>query len=121
MTKKYETEEVPVEVFIGRMVQHILPKGFKRVRYYGLQATKTFAKWKEMITKGIKNLSTEIHDAYQVITIPKYRERYIKGSGKDPFKCSHCGNEMVLWRIWHPKYGVIYDEREGVGKERSVA
>ena len=26
------------EQFIGRMVQHILPKGFHRVRYYGLQA-----------------------------------------------------------------------------------
>jgi hypothetical protein len=25
--------------FIGRMVQHILPKGFKRIRYDGLQAT----------------------------------------------------------------------------------
>jgi hypothetical protein len=27
--------------FIGRMVQHVVPKGFQRVRYYGVQATKT--------------------------------------------------------------------------------
>src|SRR5215210_2241172 len=32
-------ETVSRETFIGRMVQHILPKGFQRIRYYGLQAT----------------------------------------------------------------------------------
>jgi|GEM_PF-2852785 len=36
--------------FIGRMVQHILPKGFQRIRYYGLQATKTYEKWAERIS-----------------------------------------------------------------------
>jgi len=33
-----------VETFIGRMVPHTVPKGFKRIRYDGVQATKTFAK-----------------------------------------------------------------------------
>jgi hypothetical protein len=32
-------ETVSRETFIGRMVQHILPKGFQRIRYYALQAT----------------------------------------------------------------------------------
>ena len=26
----------PARQFVGRMVQHILPKGFQRIRYYGL-------------------------------------------------------------------------------------
>ena len=30
---------MPVLPFIGRMVQHILPKGFHRIRSYGLHAT----------------------------------------------------------------------------------
>jgi hypothetical protein len=34
-----EYETVPVETFIGRMIQHTVPKGFKRIRYYGVQAT----------------------------------------------------------------------------------
>jgi Putative transposase len=42
-------ETVDVYTFIGRMVQHVCPKGFKRVRYYGVQATKTFARLKERI------------------------------------------------------------------------
>jgi len=37
-------ESLDVLTFIGRMVQHILPKGFQRIRYYGLQATKTYEK-----------------------------------------------------------------------------
>ena len=44
-----EWERVDVHTFIGRMVQHVFPKGFQRVRYYGVQATKTFAQVKHMI------------------------------------------------------------------------
>jgi hypothetical protein len=36
---KRTEETVSRATFIGRMVQHILPKGFQRIRYYGLQAT----------------------------------------------------------------------------------
>jgi len=43
-TERVERETVDVDTFIGRMVQHTVPKGFKRIRYYGVQATKTFAK-----------------------------------------------------------------------------
>jgi len=35
---RMEYETVPVDTFIGRMVQHTMPKGFKRIRYYGVQA-----------------------------------------------------------------------------------
>ncbi|MCL1127353.1 hypothetical protein [Shewanella surugensis] len=31
------------------MMQHLLPKGFQRIRYYGLQATASFKKWYEII------------------------------------------------------------------------
>ena len=34
------------------------------------------------------------------------------GTGRDPFRCPHCGAEMAVWRVWHPTYGVIYDEGE---------
>lgn len=28
--------------------------------------------------------------------------------------CRYCGHEMELWKIWHPDYGVIYDECENL-------
>lgn len=113
-TKAVKRETIDVMTFVGRMVQHILPKGFQRVRYYGLQATKTFEKWKDIIMKGIKYLSSKIKDVYGVIAIKNYRERYQDGCGKDPLKCRYCGGQMELWKIWHPKYGVIYGEEESI-------
>jgi hypothetical protein len=54
-----EHETVTVDRFIGRMVQHVMPKGFKRIRYYGMQATKTFAKVKLVI----RLLPTSVREA----------------------------------------------------------
>lgn len=113
-TKSVKVEKVDVLTFIGRMVQHILPKGFQRVRYYGLQATKTFKKWCEAIKKGLRRIGRVIKDAYQVVGRKNYRERYKEVSGHDPMICRYCGHEMDLWRMWHPKYGVIYDELENI-------
>jgi hypothetical protein len=54
---------VEVYTVIGRMVQHVLPKGFKRIRYYGVQATKTFAKLKGLMQEAlakVKGLETSL-------------------------------------------------------------
>jgi len=113
-TKSVKTETVDVLTFIGRMVQHILPKGFQRVRYYGLQATKTFKKWCEAIKKGLRRIGRVIKDAYQVVGRKNYKERYKEMSGRDLMICRFCGSEMELWMIWHPRYGIIYDELENI-------
>ena len=112
--KAKKVETVTVDVFIGRMVQHIMPKGFQRVRYYGLQATKTFKKWADVISKGIQAIGRVIKGTYRIIRVKKYRERYIELSSRDPLLCSYCGNEMILWAIWYPKYGMLYDEYENI-------
>jgi len=41
-------------------------------------------------------------------------QRVIETTAKDPFICSRCGGELMLWKIWHPSYGVIYDEEERI-------
>ncbi len=113
-TKSRQVETVSVDVFIGRMVQHILPKGFQRVRYYGLQATKTFKKWAGIILKGTKALGRAVKGTYRIIRVKKYKERYLEVSNNDPWICKYCGHEMMLWVIWHPKYGTLYDEYENI-------
>ncbi len=109
-TDRLEHETVPVQTFIGRMVQHALPKGFKRLRYYGVQATKTFAKVKAVIRTALEQVEGLVHGAVKIIARLTYRQRYAQRTGRDPFRCPHCGAAMAVWRIWHPKYGVIYDE-----------
>jgi hypothetical protein len=109
-TERVEHETVEVDTFIGRMVQHTTPKGFKRIRYDGVPATKTFAKVKSMIHDALAKVEGVVKGAVQIMARLTSRQRYEQSTGRDPLLCPHCRGEMGVWRIWHPTYGVIYDE-----------
>jgi hypothetical protein len=113
-TERVEHETVDVDTFIGRMVQHTMPKGFKRIRYYGVPATKTFAKVKMAIHAALAKVEGVVKGAIKIIARLTYRQRYKQSTGRDPLICPHCQSEMGVWRIWHPTYGVIYDEGERI-------
>ena len=102
-------EEVEAKVFIKRMAQHILPKGFQRVRYYGLQATCRSSKVRDEWLAMLEGQEEESGDTYTV-TGNGYRNRIKKSFGIDPLIC--CGQEMEFEGIWHPKYGWIIDNWE---------
>jgi len=89
-----------------------MPKGFKRIRYYGVQATKTFAKVKVVIRAALAKVEGVVKGAVKIIARLTYRQRYEQSTGRDPCICPHCGHEMGVWRSWHPTYGVIHDEGE---------
>jgi hypothetical protein len=106
-------DTVSRETFIGRMVQHILPKGFQRIRYYGLQASCILKQVREQLALA---LHTTVQQAIDMREMPVkrrgYREWMRATLGRDPLRCARCGTELWLWQVWHPKYGVIYDELE---------
>ncbi len=104
-TRKFA--DVDVFSFLGRMVQHIMPKHFQRVRYYGLQSTRSFKKWTVVIIEGLKKIGRVSKGVYQVVSRKQYRDRYHEVSGIDPLKCSNCGREMILWRICVSGLGFI--------------
>lgn len=117
LSRGKKTETVSRERFIGRMVQHILPKGFHRIRYYGLQATCTLKKVREqlaVVVQGAVQLALAVVPPIQRLS---YRERMKGTMGRDPQVCPKCGAEMWLWKIWHPKYGVLYDAGERMRAE----
>jgi hypothetical protein len=113
-SEQVEREMVEVYTFIGRMIQHVFPKGFQRIRYYGVQATKTFAKIKHMIQEALARVKGIVKGAIKIIAPLTYRQRYQQSTGRDPLRCPHCQREMGVWRIWHPSYGVIHDELETI-------
>ncbi len=117
-SERVEQETVDVFTFIGRMIQHTFAKGFKRIRSYGVQATKTFAKIKAMIQAALAKVKGIVHGAIKIIAAKNYRERYRQSTGRDPLICPHCQHEMGLWKIWHPKYGVVYDELDTIKRGR---
>jgi hypothetical protein len=96
------------------MVQHVLPKGFQRVRYDGVQATKTFAKIQPMIHDALTKVKGTVKGAIKIIAAKTYRERYQQSTGRDPLRCPRCHHEMGIGKIWHPVYGVLHDELEAI-------
>ena len=109
-THKREEARIDVLTFIGRMVQHILPKWFQRIRYYGLHGTCKAKKIKAVLEKLLLGLTDIIEGTYKVIAEKKnYRNKIKEAFGIDPFRCKKCGSEMELDEIYHPKYGVLYD------------
>ena len=122
-SERVEQETVEVYTFIGRMVQHVFPKGFQRIRYYGVQATKTFATLKSLIQEALAKVQGSVKGAIKIIAAKSYRERYQTSTDRDPLICPYCKAEMGIWKIWHPKYSVIYDELEAMrrGKYASQA
>ena len=77
-----------------------------------VQATKTFAKVKAVIQAALAKVEGVVRGAVKIIVRLTYRQRYEQSTGRDPLSCPHCRGAMEVWRIWHPTYGVIYDEGE---------
>ena len=38
-----------------------------------------------------------------------FKDRLIESFGVNPYICKKCGKDMILWEIWHYKYGLIYN------------
>jgi hypothetical protein len=117
-SERVEWERGDVYTFMGRMIQHSFAKGFKRIRYYGIQATKTFEKLRGLIRQALAKVGGIVKGAIKIVAAKSYRERYCESSGRDPLICPHCQHEMSLWKVWHPKYGVVYDELDSIRRGR---
>src|SRR5215468_6687428 len=117
-TQQRQEEEVSALTFIGRMGQHILPKGFHRIRYDGLHATCKAKKVKGVLTALMVALGRLIKGTYRITARQTYRERVLASTGRDPLRCARCGREMVLWQVWHPRYGIVYDEGQAIKRGR---
>ena len=115
-SERVERETVEVSTCIGRMIQHVFAKGFQRIRDYGVQATKTFAKMTGLIREALSKINGGVRGAVKIIARLTSRQRSHPSSGRDPLLCPPCHHEMGLGKMWHPKYGVVYDELEAIKK-----
>lgn len=88
-TEQWKIMSLKVEEFIRRFLQHVLPSGFVKVRYYGL-----FASANRGLLSKVK-----------VIFEYKNLESKKKTKPNKNFKCSQCKKEMVIASII-PRYVV---------------
>jgi len=118
---KRTVETVDRLTFIGRMVQHILPKGFQRIRYYGLHATCIVATMRQRVVATVQGAVQQVIAGLGTPRRRRYRERMQATLGRDPLTCPRCGTALVLWSIWHPRYGILYDELERMKRGGGLA
>ena len=107
-----EHAPVAVETFSGRLVPQMGPKGFKRLRSDGGQATKTVATVQVALQAALAQVEGVVKGAGQISARVTSRQRYEPSTGRDPVVCPHCRSAMGGWRLWHPPYGVLDDEGE---------
>jgi hypothetical protein len=106
-TEQIEHETLPARQFLGRMVQHILPKGFHRIRYYGLHGNVRYQKMREHLAQIIPTDIPADPRGYRVLPAKPFQQRFFDSFGKDPLLCPTCNNEMSLELIYHPKCGIL--------------
>ena len=117
--KRRVYRRLEVREFIGCLIDHIPLKGFKMVRHYGLYARRS----KGMALEILSKCRNFLQQSFTFLRAPAkvlvgWRQRLIQTFGQDPLLCPRCGEEMELWRIWHPRYGDIFDlGRDSPGME----
>ena len=92
--------------------------GCHAVRGKGGSAGPDFEKVKGLIQAALAKVKGIVKGAIKIIPALTYRQRYEQSLGRDPLICKHCQHEMGVWKVWHPKYGVVYDELEKIRKGR---
>lgn len=87
-TDQIKTSEVPAEEFIGRFLQHVLPKRFVKVRYYGLLAPRN----RHQLDRVRELLGATVTERGRAV-----RDENVKEGG-EPLRCPECGGELMLVR-----------------------
>ena len=86
-TNIWKTMKLPVLVFMARFLQHVLPKGFCKVRYYGFLHQRCREK--------LKSIKKQLKLPEIAITIPEKKKHC----------CPHCGEELVFRGTLQPQRG----------------
>ena len=108
-TGQIEHASLPVHQFIGRMVQHILPKGFQRIRYYGLHGNVRYARARQTLAAVVPAGTLADPRGFRVLPRKPFRQLFFESFGRDPLLCPRCQCPMELERIEHPRYGTLKD------------
>jgi hypothetical protein len=91
-TNRYQSMTVSAQEFIRRYLQHVLPRGFQKVRHFGFAHPRAKTNW-EWLTMMVTVTISLVY----VLTVQAkpLRERR-------KFQCSECGGAMTY--IMHVKY-----------------
>jgi hypothetical protein len=93
-----KTMTVSVEEFIRRFLQHVLPTGVHKVRYYGLWSPthrKNLSKVQQILTQSGNDQQARFEEDTDVEVSPS----------PEPRKCPHCQRGVLIWMGRLPRQG----------------
>ena len=91
-SNRRRTMALPIEEFIRRFLQHVLPQGFMKVRHYGFLSPSFGVPFEE--------LKARVEMAHGFAAKPVNTE--LDAPAPKPMLCSHCGGVLKLLRVLHP-------------------
>jgi hypothetical protein len=91
---KWRSATVPAEEFIRRFLQHVLPKGFVKVRYYGLLASGNRGRLVQAHSLLARRTQLSAADPAPATTLP---------APLTTLACPQCGQPMTLIRRLLPR------------------
>ena len=91
-TSAIQHETLPVLLFISRMVQHILPKGFQRIRYYSLHGNVRYEKARQQLERILSTETSPDPRSYQVVPRKRFSQLFFESFGRDPLLCPAVAN-----------------------------
>lgn len=102
-------ENLSVLRFIGRMVQHILPKNFQRIRYYGLHGNVRYQNVRKHLAKILPRSNARPNDSkgFKVLPRKSFHRLFQETFDRNPLICPRCDRIMELELIYHPTLGTI--------------
>jgi hypothetical protein len=90
-TEEWKTRTLPALAFMALFLQHILPKGFVRTRYYGFMAPAAKQTRKRLLVAMIRSRRS-----------PPQENRHARRPGPT---CPKCGKTMMFQGIWSSARG----------------
>jgi hypothetical protein len=86
---RYKRMTLATDEFIRRFLIHVLPRGFHRIRHYGLLAKPACA--------------DNIARARALLAVPERQAEPANATdGNDPHPCPHCGGRMIIIETFEP-------------------
>jgi hypothetical protein len=82
--------------FVGSFLQHVLPRGFQKVRYYGWQSPNSRIELEEVRWLACLLLGFSF--------VLAARRREAESAHLEPYRCEHCGGELAIVRIVHESF-----------------
>ena len=98
-TGRMQQQTLSADRFIGRMVQHILPQGFQRIRYYGLHAHVRYASIRQYLYTRLPTDTPPDPRGFRVLPRKPFADLFQESFGKNPLLCPQCDQPMTLESI----------------------